>query len=162
MLATPSLPLDAGFSCVLTVVRILGGAGRVLNVDDEAFTSYLLAAVPRLSVPGMCCLSVCTAAAPVTRITYPCVWRDSLSLLPVLCLLLPGCDKYIPQALECIDALLLKRRELAVERIGIFVKQLISVAPHVATNYCMAILSIVRTLLIRYPAHQQVSLLCAF
>ncbi len=118
LLATPSLPLEAGFSCVLTVVRILGGAGRVLTVDDSAFTTYLLTSLPRL--------------------------------------VFPGCEKDTPAALECVDALLLKRRELASERVGLFIKNLISLAPHVAVNHAMAIVSLVRTLLIRYPGHQQV------
>ena len=118
MLATPGLPLDAGFSCVLTVVRILGGAGRVLNVDDEAFTSYLLASLPRLAFPG--------------------------------------CEKDVAAALECVDALLLRRRELAVDRVGLFIKNLTSIAPHVSINAGMAIVSVVRSMFMRYPMHQQV------
>ncbi len=118
LLATPTLPLDAGYSCVLTVVRILSGAGRVLDVDDEAFKAYLLASLPRLAFPG--------------------------------------CDKHVPAALDCVDALLLRKRELAMERVGVFIKQLVSIAPHVAVHYSLAIMSLVRSLLVRYPGHQQV------
>jgi nucleolar complex protein 3 len=118
LLATPSLPLEAGFSCVLTVVRILSGAGRVLSVDDSAFTAYLVTSLPRLAYPG--------------------------------------CEKDIPLALDCVDALLLRRRELAVERVGVVVKHLVSIAPHVSVHFSLAILSVVRTLLVRYPTHQQV------
>jgi hypothetical protein len=118
LLETPSLPLPAGFSCVLTVVRIMSGAGKVLDVDDEAFKAYLLASLPRLAHPG--------------------------------------CEAAIPQALDCVDALLLRQRELAAERVGVFVKRLVAVAPHVAPHYALAIMSMVRSLLVRYPIHQQV------
>ena len=52
-------------------------------------------------------------------------------LKSLLRLVTPGCEKDVPAALDCVDALLLKKRELATERVGTFIKHLASIAPHV-------------------------------
>lgn len=51
MVSNPGLPLSSGLSCVLAVYRILSGPGKLLNVDDSAFSTYLLSCIPRLALP---------------------------------------------------------------------------------------------------------------
>ena len=64
-------------------------------------------------------------------------------------------QKYTDLAIQCITAAFIKRREFSVVRLVAFVKQLMTTALHTPPATSVPLLSLVRQILQRYPAAQQ-------
>lgn len=74
----------------------------------------------------------------------------------LLRLVLPDGTEHVLSALECLDALLVRRREYRTETVAAFIKRLFVITPHLPPNYGLATLTCARDLLQRYPATQQI------
>ncbi|CAM9243730.1 unnamed protein product, partial [Choristocarpus tenellus] len=131
------LPLRAALHCILSAFRALQGPGRELQTDEAAFVRALYHRMPDIlhELPGEA-----TSGK-----------GQGISSVVLVC--------------DCIDAALIKRRELSTARIAAVTKRLLSMALHLPQVWAAtpgswpgpaaALLRTAHRLLLRYPAAQQ-------
>lgn len=132
---TNSLPLAAALQAVLTGVRTLQSpAGQELLVDEKEFVDVLYRLLRQLAV------------APISA-------TDNSSDLAS-----PSIDDVLGTAVDCVEAVLLRRKELVVDRVAAFVRRLLLVAMArggTCPGEALALLALLRSLLHRYAKLQQ-------
>ncbi|DAZ93804.1 TPA: hypothetical protein N0F65_008563 [Lagenidium giganteum] len=60
-----------------------------------------------------------------------------------------------PTALQCVEAVFLKRKELVVDRVAAFIKRLLLISIHLQPHHILAVLSLMRSLFHRYSKLHQ-------
>lgn len=125
-----SLPLAAALQAVLTGVRTLQSpAGQELLVDDKEFIDVLYRLLRQLAVAPM---------------SIQCGGRAE--------------EQVMNTAVECIEVVLLRRKELVADRVAAFVRRLLLVATArggANPAEALSLLALLRSLLHRYSKLQQ-------
>lgn len=60
-----------------------------------------------------------------------------------------------PTALQCVEAVFIRRKEIVVDRVAAFIKRLLVISMHLQPHQVLAILSLIRSLFHRYSKLQQ-------
>lgn len=130
-----ALPLAAALQAVLTGVRTLQSpAGQELLVDEKEFVDVLYRLLRQLAV------------APISAT------NDSSDLAA------PSIDDVLGTAVDCVEAVLLRRKELVADRVAAFVRRLLLVAVArggACPAEALALLALLRSLFHRYSKLQQ-------
>jgi nucleolar complex protein 3 len=142
------LPLEAALNCILTAFVTLQGPGKELKIDPKEYIAPLYHQIPRLMEEYSINTSTLTEAHTHDHHQN----HNSNSSGGGNAISKRNCTDLV---IQCVTAAFIKRREFSVVRLCAFVKQLLTTALHTPPPTAVPLLALVRQLLQRYTAAQQ-------
>ncbi|KAJ3022733.1 Nucleolar complex protein 3 [Thoreauomyces humboldtii] len=137
----------SAFHCVIAAFQLLSGQGEALNLDLKDFYTSMYAQLMRLPMNA----SAAVAVQGTSKDRQKRLETVANSVAPGATHLESRSGSEIELALQGFELLFYKKRSVPAERAAAFVKRMASIALHLPPHAVLACLSIIRSLIIRYP-----------
>ncbi|TPX57465.1 hypothetical protein PhCBS80983_g03803 [Powellomyces hirtus] len=137
----------SAFHCVIAAFQLLSGQGEALNLDLKDFYTAMYTQMMRLPMNA----SAAVAVAGTSKDRQRRLQRVATAASPGVMHLESRSGSEIELALQGFELLFYKKRAVPVERVAAFVKRMASLALHLPPHAVLACLSIIRSLIIRFP-----------
>ncbi|KAJ3174945.1 Nucleolar complex protein 3 [Geranomyces variabilis] len=139
----------SAFHCVIAAFQLLTGQGEALNLDLKDFYTSMYAQMMRLPMNASAAVAVAGTSKDRQRRLQRVA--KGVDAAPGAVHLESRSGSEIELALQGFELLFYKKRAVPVERVAAFVKRLATVALHLPPHAVLACLSIIRSLVIRFP-----------